>query len=269
MKLFRLLGRAAIIWFRRDADVHAAALAYFVPFAITPLVLLSMTLVGMIIGGAEVATLLTRWGNSLNPDLTELLFNSVRNFSILTTAYLVPILAILFFSGMVLLALNSLSAGLQKIWGVPMHGVRNWFRRSGHSILFILFLQAYLVGVIILNRTILFISHIPLVHILELLYPALLFISTLVLITIGYGLLSLSAPPLRARLYGAVVASCLFLFTRQLVALHTGLSPVPDLFGAAGLVIVLLIWIYVSASILFYGAAFAVAYEESRLSQKK
>jgi uncharacterized BrkB/YihY/UPF0761 family membrane protein len=41
-------------------------------------------------------------------------------------------------------------------------------------------------------------------------------------------------------------------------------SPTPDLFGAAGLILVLLVWIYISASVIFYGAAFATAYEEKQ-----
>ena len=62
-----------------------------------------------------------------------------------------------------------------------------------------------------------------------------------------------------------MVASSLFLFTRVIVTLHTATTPIPHLFGAAGLIIVMLVWVYVSAGIIFYGAAFAVAYEEDRL----
>lgn len=264
MKLLRLLGRAVLIWLRRDAEVHAAALAYFIPFALTPLLLLSITLVGVLIGKDDVIELLMSWGNSLDPGITTLLSTSVQNFNILTTSYYIPLLGIIFFSTMVLIALNSLGAGLHKIWRVEASGWQSWFLRSFRSVTFVMFLQVYLVCIILLNRTIVFISHVPIVDVLRFLYPALIFGSTLLLFTIGYGLLPLQAPSLRARFYGAIVASSLLLFTRELVALHAATTPIPDLFGAAGLVIVLLIWIYVSASIILYGAAVAAAYEESR-----
>ncbi|NCO61973.1 hypothetical protein GW879_00780, partial [Candidatus Kaiserbacteria bacterium] len=90
MKIFRLLYRAAAIWLLREADIHAAALAYFVPFAITPLLLLSITIVGFFIGGNQVGILLLRWGNSLDPELTDLIFVSVKNFDNLTTSYYLP-----------------------------------------------------------------------------------------------------------------------------------------------------------------------------------
>ncbi len=264
MKLLRLLGRAVVIWFKRDAEVHAAALAYFVPFALTPLLLLSITLVGVLIGKDEVIALLMSWGNSLDPGIATLLGTSVQNFNVLTTSYYIPLLGIIFFSTMILIALNSLGAGLHKMWLVNVSGWKSWVFRSFRSITFVMFLQVYLVCIILLNRTIAFISHVPVVDVLRFLYPGLLYGSTLMLFTIGYGLLPLQAPSLRARFYGAIVASSLFLFTRELVALHAATTPIPDLFGAAGLVIVLLIWIYVSASIVFYGAAFAAAYEEQR-----
>lgn len=263
MQLLRLLYRAGGIWLNREADIHAAALAYFVPFALTPLFLLSITFVGLLIGGNEVATLLLGWGNVIDPDLTALLDSSVRNFNTLTTTYVVPLFAIMFFSVMIIVSLNSLGAGLHKIWSVNVHGFRIMIERSVRSLLFVLLLQAYLVCIIMLNRTVTYIAHVPVVQLLELLYPALIFLTTLILITLGYGLIPVAAPSFRARLYGALVASVLFFFTRELVSIHTAASPIPDVFGAAGLVILLLVWIYVSASIILYGAAFAAAYEES------
>jgi membrane protein len=87
------------------------------------------------------------------------------------------------------------------------------------------------------------------------------FVSTTLLVAIGYGLLPLSAPVFRARLYGAAVATTLFLFSRTLVSLHVVTSPSPDIYGAAGLVFVLLIWVYISACVLYFGASFAKVYE--------
>lgn len=264
MKLLRLLGRAVVLWFRHEADTYSAALAYFAPFALTPLILLSITICGLLIGNDDVAALLVHWGNTVNPEITALLSLSVQNFNALTIQYYVPLLAIIFFSTMLVVALNSLTSGLHKIWQIEAHGWRNLCNRSIRSIAFVMLLQVYLVCIIILNRTIVFISHVPFVDVLALLYPALLFISTLVLFTLGYGLLPIAAPSLRARFYGATVASALFLFTRALVALHTATTPIPHLFGAAGLVILMLVWVYVSASIIYFGAAFAAAYEEQR-----
>lgn len=267
MRFLRLLAQAVHIWFAREADVHAAALAYFVPFALTPLFLLSITIVGMLIGGNEVALLLLSWGNLIDPELTVLLDSSVRNFDTLTTAYVVPIIALLFFSTMIIVSLNSVSSALHKIWDNKVTGFYQLLQRTARSCLFVVLLQVYLVWIIMLNRTVIFIAELPLIHILDKLYPLIVFSSTVLLITLGYGLLPVAAPSFKARFYGAFVSSALFFCTRGFITFHNASSPIPSVFGAAGLIILLLMWIYVSASIVLYGAAFAAAYEADRLKR--
>lgn len=265
MNFFRLARDAARLWINKGADQHAAALAYFTPFALTPLLLISITLVGVIIGRADVISLLLRWAGMIDPALPDFMQSSVNNFEILTTSYTVPILALLFFSLMVIFALNSLSSGLQKLWGIEAYGWRNLLRRSLKSILFVLLFQVYLVATIIFNNVLATASVLSGLMIFNFLAPLVFFASTTLLITIGYWLLPLTAPTFMSRLYGASVAATLFLFTRSLVALHVATAPTPDIYGAAGLIFVLLIWIYMSACIIYYGAAFAKVHQEQRI----
>jgi membrane protein len=262
MNFLRLLSRSASLWIKGGAEQHAAALAYFIPFALAPLLLISITLVGIIIGRADVIALLLRWGGYIDPALPAFMTTSLANFEVLTTSYTVPILALLFFSVMILFSLNSLSSGLQHLWNVEKPGFKNLLRRSGRSILFVLVFQVYLVATIICNNIFASASMHSGLLIFQILAPLVFFMFTTLLIAISYGLLPLWAPSFRARLYGAAVATLLFLFTRTLVALHVATSPSPDIYGAAGLIFVLLIWIYMSAGIVYYGATFALAYDQ-------
>ena len=115
MNFLRLLKQAAALWFRKGAEQHAAALSYFIPFALAPLLLISITLVGVIIGRKDVIALLERWGEAIDPALPAFMSSTLANFELLTTSYTLPVFALLFFSGMILFALNSLSSGLQKL----------------------------------------------------------------------------------------------------------------------------------------------------------
>ncbi len=263
MNFFTLLKQASRLWLNKGSEQHAAALAYFTPFALAPLLLISITLVGVIIGRGDVIALLLRWGGLIDPDLPAFMSSSLANFEVLTTTYALPVFALLFFSLMILFALNSLSSGLQKLWGLEYHGAKNLFWRSGRAILFILVFQVYLVLTIISNNTFALAAENSGLNIFYFFSSGVFFISTTLLFAIGYGLLPLSAPGFRSRLYGAVVATLLFLFTRSLVALHVATSPSPDIYGAAGLLLVLLIWIYMSACIMYFGAAFAKVHQDS------
>lgn len=263
MNFFRLLKQAGQLWFYKSAEQHAAALAYFVPFALAPLLLISITIVGVLIGRDDVIALLLRWGGVIDPALPTFMQTSLANFEILTTSYTIPLLALAFFSLMILFALNSLSGSLQHIWGIEKFGLRNVLHRSGRAILFVLVFQVYLVVTIISNNTFTLAAANSGLSIFYILSPLVFFISTTILIAVGYGLLPLEAPLFRSRLYGAMVATVLFLFTRTLVSLHVATSPSPDIYGAAGLIFVLLIWVYMSACIMYFGAAFAKVHQEA------
>jgi membrane protein len=59
---------------------------------------------------------------------------------------------------------------------------------------------------------------------------------------------------------GAFVTSLLFSLGKTLIGLYLGNSAVGSTFGAAGSLVLLLLWIYYSAQILFFGAEFTQVY---------
>lgn len=82
-----------------------------------------------------------------------------------------------------------------------------------------------------------------------------------------YGLMRLSAgakPSGRELLMGAFIAATLFTLGRQVLALYLAHAAVVSAYGAAGSLIVLLLWIYFSSAVLLYGAGCARAAQELR-----
>jgi len=61
---------------------------------------------------------------------------------------------------------------------------------------------------------------------------------------------------------GAVVTSLLFAIGKFLIGLYLGNSSVGSAYGAAGSLVIILIWVYYSAQILFFGAEFTRVYAE-------
>jgi membrane protein len=66
-------------------------------------------------------------------------------------------------------------------------------------------------------------------------------------------------PPLRFLLLGAVVGATLFTVGRQLLAVYLSSAAVVSAYGAAGSLVVLLMWIYFSSAVLLFAAACAKA----------
>jgi membrane protein len=59
---------------------------------------------------------------------------------------------------------------------------------------------------------------------------------------------------------GAIITALLFNFGKLLFGLYLGRSSVTSVYGAAGSLVVVLLWVYYSAQILFFGAKFTQVY---------
>src|SRR5207244_11374264 len=63
---------------------------------------------------------------------------------------------------------------------------------------------------------------------------------------------------------GAAVAAVLFTVGKHLISLYIGSSNMASTYGAAGALIIVLVWVYYSVQILLLGAEFAKAYSDRR-----
>lgn len=61
-------------------------------------------------------------------------------------------------------------------------------------------------------------------------------------------------------LTGAFITSCLFLLGRYAIGYYLGKSNVGNVYGAAGSIMILMIWVYYSSAILYLGAVFTKVY---------
>lgn len=62
--------------------------------------------------------------------------------------------------------------------------------------------------------------------------------------------------------FGAFITSLLFWIGKALIGLYIGRSAIGSTYGAAGAILIILLWVYYSAQILFFGAELTKAYSE-------
>lgn len=258
-------GKAAVLlWYDANADFMAATVSYYAIFAVAPLLLLTLLLSDLVFGREYVAQLFTEWGTILGTDLVTLLGSAVTNLESLSQNFTLPLIGAIFFSGMTVGMFNAFISGVHLLWGVPPQGIKGWVKKCLHSALFIITLEAYLlvvVGVLKLANTLSFSFGTALGDLVSFTGVLLL---TVLLFFLMFSLLPFRRPPFSARLAGATVAGILFTTTKSLVASYISLTPVPGIFGAAGLLIILLTWVYVSVAIIYYGAAITRVIEQNR-----
>jgi len=89
---------------------------------------------------------------------------------------------------------------------------------------------------------------------------------TFIIITVLFGTIFSALPDARMRfrdvLGGALFTGLLFMLGRFLISVYMQFAAPASAYGAAGSVIVLLLWVYYSAAILYFGAEFTKIYAE-------
>jgi len=92
------------------------------------------------------------------------------------------------------------------------------------------------------------------------------FVLSLVVISVLFALMYKILPSVkiawRHAWLGAALASVLFTLGKLLIGLYIGKSSIASSYGAAGALVVLLIWVYYSAQIFLFGAEFIKAYTD-------
>jgi len=94
-----------------------------------------------------------------------------------------------------------------------------------------------------------------------------LFITFVVLVflfSIIYKVLPDAEIPWRSVRTGAIFTSLLFMLGKYLIGIYIAYAAVGSVYGAAGTIVVIAVWIYYSAAILYFGAEFTQVYSEER-----
>ncbi|MBP9836503.1 MAG: YihY/virulence factor BrkB family protein [Candidatus Pacebacteria bacterium] len=263
MKIFDLIFRSAKLWYLADMKSYAAAFSYYAPLAILPLLLFSISVVGIIYGEAFTKQIITNWGLVLGQDLIEIIRSAIDNLKTEANTFTIPMVGVIFFAGASILTLNVLSNGFYKLWKVERFGFINWLKKSARSILFVLIFQLYLI-IIIAFEIFLNFANLRGDTILSLIF---LFVSTGTFFAILFRFLASNAPSTSGCIVGATLASVLFVISKSTISIYIINLSGLNLYGAAGLILILLIWIYVLAAIIYFGAA--VAHEYDKMNDRR
>jgi membrane protein len=262
---------AAKNWHKDNAFQHAAGVSFYTLFSLAPITIIAVTVAGTFFGKeAATAALQKQVAALVGPASAELvqaaaLASQTESTSIWST---IAGVGLLLFGATTVF--GQLQESLNQIWGV-----RTKPSKSGWLVLIIQRLvslaMVLTIGFLLLVSLILttVISRV-LDHWGEaftgsaaLLKGADLGISFLI-ITVLFALLFKVLPDVRLRWrdvwVGATITAILFTIGRYLIALYLGHSTVASVYGAAGSLVALLIWVYYSCAILFFGVEFTHAY---------
>ncbi|MBW8882576.1 MAG: YihY/virulence factor BrkB family protein [Asticcacaulis sp.] len=254
-------------WNDDEAPRHGAALAFYAILSLGPLLLIAVSLAGLAFGHDQATRgLLTQLGSLVGQPgsaaISDILTHS-QSEKKSTLAAAIGIATLLvsatgFFA--------QLQMALNDIWNVPKEktGWLDFVKKRLLSFGMILGICLLLLFSLLISAALAAITDIfgasmtaltsQVVNVaLSLLVSALLFAVT-------FKVLPDTEVRWREAWVGGAVTAVLFAVGKSLIGLYLGRSAFSSTYGAAGSLIVLLVWIYYSAQIYFFGAEFAQVY---------
>ncbi|HTL58651.1 MAG TPA: YihY/virulence factor BrkB family protein [Candidatus Limnocylindrales bacterium] len=247
----------------------SAALAYYAMFSIGPLLVIVVGVAGLAFGENSVRhnveqQLQSILGQNAEKTITSMMAAQKHGTGLLTT--ILGVIALLFGAGGVF---GQLQDALNTIWEVkPKPGTGIWGLVRTRFLSFTMVLGVgFLLLVSMVITTFLSAATGSLGEYLPI--PAAL--AHILNATISFGVISLLFAmifkylpdvriPFRKVWVGAIVTALLFTAGKYLLALYLGRESTASAYGAAGSVIVILMWVYYASVILFLGAEFTQVY---------
>jgi membrane protein len=272
--LGRLLKSTASKWSEHNAPRLGAALAYYMLLSIAPLVVLLVAICGIVFKRtvAERELLLTIRGvaGSTAADTVRMLLENARYAGSGMVATGVALIALLFGASGVFVELR---ASLNTIWDAPRRSSPAWrdfMWQRLVSFAMVLALTFLLLTSVIISASLtaagkFFHGLIPLHDVIV--SQALESIASFAAIWALFALIFKFVPEVpiawRDVSIGAGVTALFFTIGKSVLALYIGTAGVGSTYGAAGSLVALVVWVYYSAQIFFFGAEFTRVYADS------
>jgi membrane protein len=258
-------------WIADHATRFSAALAYYAIFAMAPLVIIAISVAGLVFGEAaargqiydQVRSLLGQNGASEIQSLVKA-SNSTSGGIIGTVVGLIALL--IGASGV----FAQLKDALNSIWGVQlkpgtgtMTTVREYLLNFSMvlAIGFLLIISLMVSAALQAAKTLMT----GLLPIPGFIIP-ITAIGTFLVLVLLFALIYKILPDVEIGWQdvwiGAIITAILFTIGKYLIGLYLGTSSIGSSFGAAGALILILVWVYYSSAIFFLGAEFTKSYAD-------
>jgi membrane protein len=269
-----LCETAVYKWFDDRAPTMGAAIAYYTVFSLAPMLVMVIAVAGLAFGQkAAEGALFGELADLIGPESAVAVQAMLRSASDTGSGIFATAVGI----GTLIIAatavLGELQSALNVIWKVPASGGLGVWRFLKSRLLSLAVILV--IGFLLLVSLVISTALAAFSNYLDWLLPGLATILHIVQLILSFGLTTVLFAMIFKILpdnpveweevwLGAVIAALLFTLGKYLISLYIGSSNMASTYGAAGALIIVLVWVYYSAQILLLGAEFAKAYSDRR-----
>ncbi|MBI2803862.1 MAG: YihY/virulence factor BrkB family protein [Planctomycetes bacterium] len=259
-----IVHRAFSKWAENGGARLGAALSYYALFSIAPLALVAIHLSGAVFGeDAARGEVRKQLNTMMGEEVAEEVENLVKTAAEPRDTFWTPTISLLFLFVAALGAFLHVRGALCTIWKLEPPAGNTWLGMIWDYLLSLI--------MVFITATMLLVSLavgvvVPILHRVAVDYVSpdevywswleiagsFLFLS--LLFASSYRTLSGGRISWGYVVYGSIIAAVLFTIGKTLLGYYIAYSGVATMYGAAGSVVVFLVWVYYSSQILFFGA---------------
>ena len=249
----------------------SASLSYYTVFSLAPLLLLLISLVGFFLGrDAAQGQLFSEINGMVGNQAAGQIQETIKNLELsgkTTTAVIIGAITLIIGATTVF---GEIQDSINMIWKVKAKPKRGWLKLIKDRLLsssLIVGLGFLLIVSLVINGALqglndMLKSYFPDVTVV--IFNILNVVISFIVITILFGVIFKVLPDVEIRWkevrVGAFFTACLFMLGRFLIGFYLETAGTASAYGAAGSIIIILLWVYYTAAILYFGAEFTRAY---------
>lgn len=252
-----------------EALTRGAAIAFYTVTSIGPVLFIVVAIAGLAFGeDAARGAIAEQLGGLMGRQSADLLQTAIQSAATKTTGFLATMIGLITLIITASGVFTEMQSTLNIIWKAKPRGttVTRLIRARAASLglvgaLGFLLLVSLVVSTLLSALSAYINAYLPFGH---LILQTLAFLVSFGLISLLFGAIYKVLPDKVIEwhdvMIGAVVTALLFTIGKLLISLYIGSSTVASSYGAAGSLIVVLLWIYYSAQIFLFGAEFTKVY---------
>jgi membrane protein len=271
--IWKLITGSINAWTSENALEWGAALAYYTAFSIAPLLIIALGIVGFFYKGDSLAYIHSEIAGLVGESAANAITSAIHSARMSEHGLAAGVAGVAILLIGASTVFGELQTALNRVWGVQPKPGRFWkyfFKQRLISFAMILgisftMLVSLLISAVLAAITGYFEYLIPgasvLWHVLD---ACVSFCIVVVLFAAIYKIIPDVHIDWQDVWTGAIVTAILFTAGKAAISFYIGRAGVGSAYGAAGSLLILLVWVYYSSQILFLGAEFTKLYAEQR-----
>jgi membrane protein len=271
LRFFFFTGRNAFILFQQNDPLRlAGATAFFTNFALPPILIILIRLFGIFTDKRTLFTnIFERLANILDEDSIKQIKLTLRNIRGIDQAWYITLFSFIFFLFVATTLFNVIKNSLEQIWNIGQKdkkGILATLKSRAISMTIILFAGIlFFIGLLADSVQAIIGAYLRTnspsfgLILTSILNQIIFVIIVTTWFTMLFRFLTNGRPTWKAAFSGGLLTGCLFTAGKYILRILLPLSNISNIYGSAGSIIVIMLFVFYSSLIFYFGASYIKA----------